>query len=228
MRTATSWPRPPRMPTATTCSTGSRRASTGRLRPGHAAGRLCGDDQGRRGQHRHERLGCQPGHGRDHHTTLESGESDLSWDMGIVATPARIGDRVWLDANANGVHGTRARPASPASPSSSGCRRHGDRQHHHGCERQLLLRRRAGHLLDRGDGPGRLRGDGPEPGRQRSDRQRHRPGHRDERHGDGGGGRDQPRSRRGHLRDRQPGRPGVGGQQRQRRAGRGAKWARPG
>ena len=38
----------------------------GRLRPGHAAGRLCGDDQGRRGQHRHERLGCQPGHGRDH------------------------------------------------------------------------------------------------------------------------------------------------------------------
>ncbi|MCP5240236.1 MAG: carboxypeptidase regulatory-like domain-containing protein [Zoogloeaceae bacterium] len=46
---------------------------------------------------------ANPGTGETTYTTLESGESDLSWDMGIVATPARIGDRVWLDGNANGV-----------------------------------------------------------------------------------------------------------------------------
>ena len=36
-------------------------------------------------------------------TDLESGETDLSWDAGIVAQPAHIGDRVWEDSNANGV-----------------------------------------------------------------------------------------------------------------------------
>ncbi|MBL8429172.1 MAG: carboxypeptidase regulatory-like domain-containing protein [Dechloromonas sp.] len=36
-------------------------------------------------------------------TTLESGENDLSWDAGLYQNPASIGDRVWLDKNANGV-----------------------------------------------------------------------------------------------------------------------------
>jgi len=35
-------------------------------------------------------------------TQLVSGENDPSWDMGIYA-PASIGDKVWLDTNANGV-----------------------------------------------------------------------------------------------------------------------------
>jgi len=41
--------------------------------------------------------------GKTVQTVLDSGESDLSWDAGIVATPAQIGDKVWLDKNANGV-----------------------------------------------------------------------------------------------------------------------------
>jgi len=41
--------------------------------------------------------------GKTIQTVLDSGESDLSWDAGIVATPAQIGDKVWLDKNANGV-----------------------------------------------------------------------------------------------------------------------------
>jgi len=41
--------------------------------------------------------------GKTVQTVLDSGESDLSWDAGIVATPAQIGDKVWLDNNANGV-----------------------------------------------------------------------------------------------------------------------------
>ena len=36
-------------------------------------------------------------------TTLESGENDLTWDAGLYQKPASIGDRVWLDKNANGV-----------------------------------------------------------------------------------------------------------------------------
>ncbi|MEN9865333.1 MAG: hypothetical protein RL748_923, partial [Pseudomonadota bacterium] len=35
--------------------------------------------------------------------TLASGESNLSLDAGVVATPATLGDRVWHDSNANGV-----------------------------------------------------------------------------------------------------------------------------
>jgi len=35
-------------------------------------------------------------------TTLDSGENDISWDMGIYL-PASIGDKVWLDTNANGI-----------------------------------------------------------------------------------------------------------------------------
>ncbi|WP_317202683.1 SdrD B-like domain-containing protein [Janthinobacterium sp.] len=45
--------------------------------------------------------------GKTAQTVLDSGESDRSWDMGVqsCAPPpqAHIGDRVWLDANANGV-----------------------------------------------------------------------------------------------------------------------------
>ena len=175
----------------------------GRLRPGHAAGRLCGDDQGRRGQHRHERLGCQPGHGETTYTTLESGESDLSWDMGIVATPARIGDRVWLDANANGVQDAGEAGVSGVTIELQDAGGTVIGSTTTDASSNYFFDVEPG-TFDRGDGP-RLRGDGPEPGRQRSDRQRHRPGHRDERHGDGGGGRDQPQPRRGHLRDRQPG-----------------------
>ncbi|WP_367154843.1 SdrD B-like domain-containing protein [Methylomonas sp. HYX-M1] len=36
-------------------------------------------------------------------TTLTSGEVDLSWDAGIVAKKATIGDKIWHDANANGI-----------------------------------------------------------------------------------------------------------------------------
>ena len=35
-------------------------------------------------------------------TTLDSGEDDSSWDMGIYAL-GKLGDRVWLDTNANGI-----------------------------------------------------------------------------------------------------------------------------
>ena len=35
-------------------------------------------------------------------TTLVSGENDLSWDAGLVKL-ASLGDRVWVDSNANGV-----------------------------------------------------------------------------------------------------------------------------
>ncbi|MFM9438225.1 serine-aspartate repeat-containing protein C/D/E [Janthinobacterium sp. CG_23.3] len=41
--------------------------------------------------------------GRTAQTVLESGESERSLDMGVQAPDAHIGDRVWLDANANGV-----------------------------------------------------------------------------------------------------------------------------
>ena len=36
-------------------------------------------------------------------TTLEAGESDLTWDMGIYQPTAQIGDRVWIDSNRDGV-----------------------------------------------------------------------------------------------------------------------------
>ena len=36
-------------------------------------------------------------------TVLESGESDLTWDAGLVVNKARIGDFVWLDKDADGV-----------------------------------------------------------------------------------------------------------------------------
>jgi len=35
-------------------------------------------------------------------TTISSGENDMSWDMGIYQ-PATIGDKVWIDENANGI-----------------------------------------------------------------------------------------------------------------------------
>ncbi len=41
--------------------------------------------------------------GRTAQTVLESGESDRSWDMGVQALNAHIGDRVWFDANGNGL-----------------------------------------------------------------------------------------------------------------------------
>ena len=49
--------------------------------------------------------------------------------------------------NANGVQDAGEAGVSGVTIEAQGCRRHGDQQHHHGCERQLLLRRRAGHLL---------------------------------------------------------------------------------
>ncbi len=36
-------------------------------------------------------------------TTLEAGENDLSWDMGIYTLKASLGDRVWYDTNKNGI-----------------------------------------------------------------------------------------------------------------------------
>ena len=36
-------------------------------------------------------------------TTLDPGENDLSWDMGIHTTKASIGDRVWYDMDGNGI-----------------------------------------------------------------------------------------------------------------------------
>ncbi|NSW55877.1 MAG: hypothetical protein HPY44_07690 [Armatimonadetes bacterium] len=36
-------------------------------------------------------------------TTLDPGETDLTWDAGLVVLPAAIGDYVWLDANENGI-----------------------------------------------------------------------------------------------------------------------------
>ena len=40
--------------------------------------------------------------GKTQSTNLEGSESDTSWDMGIYK-PASIGDKVWLDSNANGI-----------------------------------------------------------------------------------------------------------------------------
>ena len=36
-------------------------------------------------------------------TTLDPGETDLTWDAGLVVLPAAIGDYVWLDTNENGI-----------------------------------------------------------------------------------------------------------------------------
>ncbi|NUN10954.1 MAG: carboxypeptidase regulatory-like domain-containing protein, partial [Ignavibacteriaceae bacterium] len=36
-------------------------------------------------------------------TNLVAGENDVTWDAGIYVTPASIGDKVWLDANQNGI-----------------------------------------------------------------------------------------------------------------------------
>ncbi|MBU1669209.1 hypothetical protein KKC13_12390 [bacterium] len=43
-----------------------------------------------------------PSTGKTASTNLEGSEDDRSWDMGIYA-PATLGDKVWLDTNANGV-----------------------------------------------------------------------------------------------------------------------------
>ena len=44
--------------------------------------------------------------GKTAQTVLESGEVDRSWDMGVQAQDAHIGDRVWFDSNGNGVQDT--------------------------------------------------------------------------------------------------------------------------
>ncbi len=44
---------------------------------------------------------------------LTAGENDVTWDAGIYQ-PAKIGDLVFNDTNANGVQDTQARPASMA------------------------------------------------------------------------------------------------------------------
>ncbi len=41
--------------------------------------------------------------GRTISTTLVSGENDLSWDAGLVKCTVDLGDKVWLDANGNGL-----------------------------------------------------------------------------------------------------------------------------
>jgi len=48
---------------------------------------------------------ANPADGKTIQTVLDSGESDLTWDAGIVAPVAKatIGDKVWLDTNANGI-----------------------------------------------------------------------------------------------------------------------------
>ena len=43
------------------------------------------------------------GTGRTEVTTLESGENDPTWDMGIVPQPASIGDYVWFDDDGSGT-----------------------------------------------------------------------------------------------------------------------------
>lgn len=45
---------------------------------------------------------ANPVDGTTAQTVLESGESDRSWDMGVQALDAHIGDRVWFDKNGNG------------------------------------------------------------------------------------------------------------------------------
>ncbi len=49
---------------------------------------------------------ADPSSGEAACTTLDEGENDLTWDAGIYQPqeePASLGDRVWLDANMNGV-----------------------------------------------------------------------------------------------------------------------------
>jgi choice-of-anchor A domain-containing protein/uncharacterized repeat protein (TIGR01451 family)/TQXA domain-containing protein len=36
-------------------------------------------------------------------TTLVAAENDLTWDCGMYMTPASLGDKVWIDANKNGI-----------------------------------------------------------------------------------------------------------------------------
>ncbi|MCW5614304.1 MAG: carboxypeptidase regulatory-like domain-containing protein [Rhodocyclaceae bacterium] len=89
----------------------------GRLRPGHAAGRLCGDDQGRRGQHRHERLGCQPGR---RPPTRRSSRARATCRGTWASSPRRHASVTGCGSTPTPTAcRTRARPASPASPSSS-------------------------------------------------------------------------------------------------------------
>ncbi|HFQ94343.1 MAG TPA: isopeptide-forming domain-containing fimbrial protein, partial [Anaerolineae bacterium] len=46
---------------------------------------------------------ASPTYGRTVTITLTSGQTDLTWDGGLYAQEAAIGDLVWLDENANGV-----------------------------------------------------------------------------------------------------------------------------
>jgi protocatechuate 3,4-dioxygenase beta subunit len=46
---------------------------------------------------------ANPLDGKTAQTVLESGESDRSWDAGVQALDAHIGDRVWFDSNGNGL-----------------------------------------------------------------------------------------------------------------------------
>ncbi|MEZ4675058.1 MAG: SdrD B-like domain-containing protein [Caldilineaceae bacterium] len=46
---------------------------------------------------------ADPTTGETVQTTLDAGEYDPTWDMGIYLPPAGLGDRVWYDTDANGV-----------------------------------------------------------------------------------------------------------------------------
>jgi hypothetical protein len=48
--------------------------------------------------------------GRTVDTELSAGETDLSWDAGVVALTAEVGDYVWADFNGNGLQDTGEPP----------------------------------------------------------------------------------------------------------------------
>lgn len=50
--------------------------------------------------------------GRTIKTTLDPGENDLTWDMGIYVTPASLGDYVWFDDDNDGIQDAGEKPAA--------------------------------------------------------------------------------------------------------------------
>ncbi|MEI7768827.1 MAG: SdrD B-like domain-containing protein, partial [Chloroflexales bacterium] len=46
---------------------------------------------------------ADPATGETAPITLDANSADITWDAGLVATPASIGDRVWDDVNSNGI-----------------------------------------------------------------------------------------------------------------------------
>ncbi|MBL0284030.1 MAG: carboxypeptidase regulatory-like domain-containing protein [Zoogloea sp.] len=79
--------------------------------------------------------------GKTIQTVLDSGESDRSWDAGIVANPGAITGTVLEDLDNNGTGDT---PIAGVTVVLKGRQRHPYRQHHHRRQRQLQLRERTG------------------------------------------------------------------------------------